>query len=96
VTSEVARVSVIGLINLAAVISVALGLFNLFPIPLLDGGHLLFYAAEALRGKPLSERAQEYGMRFGMLVVLAIFVLATFNDLKYRLDLFGFVSGLFS
>jgi regulator of sigma E protease len=78
------------------VISVALGLFNLFPIPLLDGGHLLFYAAEALRGKPLSERAQEYGMRFGMLVVLAIFVLATFNDLKYRLDLFGFVSGLFS
>lgn len=96
VTSEVARVSVVGLINLAAVISVALGLFNLFPIPLLDGGHLLFYAAEALRGKPLSERAQEYGMRFGMLVVIAIFVLATFNDLKYRLDFFGFVSGLLS
>ncbi|NQV79594.1 MAG: RIP metalloprotease RseP [Alphaproteobacteria bacterium] len=96
VTSEVARASVVGLINLAAVISVALGLFNLFPIPLLDGGHLLFYGAEALRGKPLSDRAQEYGMRFGMLVVIAIFVLATFNDLKYRLDFFGFVSGLFS
>ncbi len=96
VTSEVARSSVVGLINLAAVISVALGLFNLFPIPLLDGGHLLFYGAEALRGKPLSDRAQEYGMRFGMLVVIAIFVLATFNDLKYRLDFFGFVSGLFS
>ena len=96
VTSEVARVSVVGLINLAAVISVALGLFNLFPIPLLDGGHLLFYAAEALRGRPLSDRAQEFGMRFGMLVVIAIFVLATFNDFKYRLDLFGFVSGLFS
>ncbi len=95
VTSEVARVSVIGLINLAAVISVALGLFNLFPIPLLDGGHLLFYALEALRGKPLSERAQELGFRLGMLVVIAIFVVATFNDLKYRLDFFGFVSGLF-
>jgi regulator of sigma E protease len=96
VTSEVAKVSIVGLINLAAVISVALGLFNLFPIPLLDGGHLVFYAAEALRGRPLSERAQEFGMRLGMLVVIAIFVLATFNDLKYRLDLFGFVSGLFS
>lgn len=95
VTSEVARVSVVGLINLAAVISVALGLFNLFPIPLLDGGHLLFYCAEALRGKPLSDRAQEFGMRLGMLVVIAIFVFATFNDLKYRLDVFGFVSGLF-
>jgi regulator of sigma E protease len=96
VTSEVARVSVVGLINLAAVISVALGLFNLFPIPLLDGGHLLFYAAEALRGRPLSVRAQEFGMRLGMLMVVAIFVLATFNDFKYRLDLYGFVSGLFS
>ena len=96
VTSEVARVSVVGLINLAAVISVALGLFNLFPIPLLDGGHLLFYAAEALRGRPLSNQAQEFGMRLGMLVVVAIFVLATFNDFKYRLDLFGYVSGLFS
>lgn len=96
VTSEVARVSVVGLINLVAVISVALGLFNLFPIPLLDGGHLLFYAAEALRGRPLSARAQEFGMRLGMLLVVAIFVLATFNDFKYRLDLFGYVSGLFS
>ena len=96
VTSEVARVSVVGLINLAAVISVALGLFNLFPIPLLDGGHLLFYAAEALRGRPLSVRAQAFGMRLGMLMVVAIFVLATFNDFKYRLDLYGFFSGLFS
>jgi regulator of sigma E protease len=96
VTSEVARVSVVGLINLAAIISVALGLFNLFPIPLLDGGHLLFYAAEALRGRPLSDRTQEFGMRLGMLAVVAIFVVATFNDFKYRLDLFGFVSDLFS
>ncbi len=92
--SDVARVSIIALIQFAAIISVALGLFNLFPIPLLDGGHLLFYALEALRGRPLSERAQELGFRFGMLVVITIFVVATFNDVS-RLGLVGFVSGLF-
>ena len=49
--------------NLSAILSVSIGLLNLFPVPLLDGGHLLFYAIEAVRGKPLSERAQEMGFR---------------------------------
>ena len=54
------------LIHLAAVLSVSIGLLNLFPVPLLDGGHLLFYAVEAVRGRPLSERAQEMGFRIGL------------------------------
>lgn len=62
-------------------LSVNLGLFNLFPVPLLDGGHLLFYGIEALRGKPLGARTQEYGFRLGLFLVLALMVLATRNDL---------------
>jgi regulator of sigma E protease len=65
----------------AAVLSVNLGLINLFPIPILDGGHLLFYAAEAIRGKPLGQRAQEYGFRLGLALVLTLMVFATWNDL---------------
>lgn len=63
-----------------AVISVSIGLINLFPIPLLDGGHLLFYGIEALRRKPLSERTQEIGFRIGLAVVLMLLVFATWND----------------
>ena len=54
------------LISLAAVLSVSIGLLNLFPVPLLDGGHLLFYGIEAVREGPLSERAQEVGFRIGL------------------------------
>jgi len=54
---------------------------NLFPIPLLDGGHLLFYLIEAARGRPLSERAQEYGFRFGLALVLLLMLFTTYNDL---------------
>ena len=54
------------LLNLTAVLSVSIGLINLFPIPLLDGGHLLFYLIEAVRRKPLSERTQEIGFRIGL------------------------------
>lgn len=68
-------------IHLAAFISVSVGLINLFPIPLLDGGHLMFYAIEAIRRRPLSERTQEIGYRIGMAVVLGLMVFATFNDL---------------
>lgn len=71
----------ISLLLFTAVLSVNLGLINLFPIPMLDGGHLLFYAAEALRGRPLSPRAQEYGFRFGLALVLMLTVFATWNDL---------------
>jgi regulator of sigma E protease len=69
------------LIWFMAVLSVNLGLINLFPIPILDGGHLLFYAAEAIRGRPLGQRAQEYGFRVGLALVLTVMVFATWNDL---------------
>ena len=64
-----------------AVLSVNLGLINLFPIPMLDGGHLAFYAAEAIRGKPLGPQVQEYGFRFGLILVLLLMLFATWNDL---------------
>jgi regulator of sigma E protease len=67
--------------NLCAVLSVSIGLLNLFPIPLLDGGHLLFYGAEVLRGRPLSERTQEMGFRIGLGLVLMLMVFATYNDI---------------
>ena len=64
----------------AAVLSISIGLLNLFPVPLLDGGHLLFYAVEVVRGRPLSERAQEYGFRMGLVLVLMLMVFAFYND----------------
>jgi regulator of sigma E protease len=73
----------IAIIQLAAVLSVSIGLLNLFPIPLLDGGHLLFYAVEAVRGRPLSERAQEVGFRIGLAVVLMLMIFATYNDILH-------------
>ncbi len=71
----------VSLLMFTAVLSINLGLINLFPIPMLDGGHLLFYAAEAVRGRPLPARAQEYGFRFGLALVLLLTVFATWNDL---------------
>lgn len=71
----------IPLINLAAVLSVSIGLLNLFPIPMLDGGHILYYAIEAVRGRPLGERAQELGFRIGLVFVGCLFLFATWNDL---------------
>jgi regulator of sigma E protease len=69
------------LISLIAFISVSLGLFNLFPIPLLDGGHLLYYGCEAVLGRPLGERAQDVGFRFGLALVLGLLIFITWNDL---------------
>jgi regulator of sigma E protease len=69
------------LINLCAVLSVSIGLLNLFPIPLLDGGHLMFYAAEMVRGRPLSERTQEIGFRIGLGLVLMLMVFSAYNDI---------------
>ena len=66
VSGQVATIGFAEVLRLAAVLSVSIGLLNLFPIPLLDGGHLLFFAIEAIRGRPLSDRAQEYGFRFGL------------------------------
>lgn len=70
------------LIQLAAVLSVSIGLLNLMPIPMLDGGHLVFYAVEALRGRPPGEAAQEWAYRFGLSVVLALMLFATWNDVS--------------
>jgi regulator of sigma E protease len=81
VSGQVASVGFVPLINLTAVLSVSIGLINLFPIPLLDGGHLLFYLIEAVRRKPLSERTQEIGFRIGLAVVLMLMMFATWNDL---------------
>jgi regulator of sigma E protease len=81
VSGEVAQSSLLGLIMLTAVLSINLGLINLFPIPVLDGGHLLYYAFEAVRGRPLGERVQEYGFRVGMALVLLLMVVVTWNDL---------------
>ena len=80
VAGKVAAFGFAALMNLAAVLSVSVGLLNLLPIPLLDGGHLLFQAFEALRGRPMSERAQEYAFRLGFLFVGVLMLFTTFND----------------
>jgi len=83
VSGQVATVGFVALMNLSAILSVSIGLLNLFPVPLLDGGHLLFYGIEAVRGKPLSERAQEMGFRIGLALVLMLMIFATFNDIVH-------------
>jgi regulator of sigma E protease len=83
VSGQVASAGFVALINLAAILSVSIGLLNLFPVPLLDGGHLLFYGIEAVRGRPLSERAQEFGFRIGFAIVVMLMIFATFNDILH-------------
>ncbi len=82
-SGQVASLGFVVLLHFAGVLSVSIGLLNLFPIPLLDGGHLLFYSIEALRGRPLSERAQEVGFRIGLAIVLMLMIFATFNDIVH-------------
>ena len=81
ISGQVATLGLIPLIQLSAVLSISIGLLNLFPVPLLDGGHLLFYTVEAVRGRPLSERAQEMGFRIGLGLVLMLMVFATYHDI---------------
>ena len=71
------------LLQLCAALSVSIGLLNLFPVPLFDGGHLLFYSVEAVRGRPLSPRAQEMGSRIGLGLVLMLMVFVTYNDILH-------------
>ena len=87
VSGEVATLGVIALINLMALLSLNIGIFNLLPVPMLDGGHLLYYLIEAVRGRPLSMRVQEMGFRFGFALVLALMVFTLFNDTVF--DHFG-------
>jgi len=79
-----------------ALLSVNLGLINLFPIPVLDGGHLMFYAIEAVRGKPPSEKFMEYGFRVGLGLVLTLFVFVTYQDIKRFQGVVEFFQGIFS
>jgi regulator of sigma E protease len=94
-SGKVAREGFAAFVWFLAVISVNLGLINLFPIPLLDGGHLAFYLAEGVRGRPLNERTQEYGSRVGLLLVVSLMLFATWNDLVH-LRVISFLRGLFS
>ncbi|HUO54340.1 MAG TPA: RIP metalloprotease RseP, partial [Rhodoblastus sp.] len=81
VSGEVAKAGMWPLFNLAAILSISIGLLNLLPVPLLDGGHLLYYAFEAVRGRALTQRAQEFGFRIGLAFVAALMLVATYNDL---------------
>lgn len=81
VAGDAASVGVAQFVSVIAFLSVSIGLINLFPIPMLDGGHLVYYAIEAIRGKPLGERAQEWGFRIGFSLVIMLMLVGTFNDL---------------
>jgi regulator of sigma E protease len=94
-SGEIAQIGLWSLISFAALLSVNLGLVNLFPVPLLDGGHLTYYAIEAARGKPLGERTQEWGFRIGIAFVLGLMLFATWNDLVF-LDVIGKLRALFT
>ena len=94
-SGEIAQIGMWQLITFAAMLSVNLGLVNLFPIPLLDGGHLTYYAIEAARGRPLGERTQEWGFRLGIAFVLGLMLFATWNDLVF-LDVIGKLRALFT
>ncbi|MCZ6664212.1 MAG: RIP metalloprotease RseP [Gammaproteobacteria bacterium] len=94
-SGQVAEDGIVTVFWFMALLSINLGLINLFPIPMLDGGHLLFYAFEAIRGKPLGERTQEYGFRIGLALVVTLMVFATWNDLV-NLKIVDFFFDLFS
>jgi len=82
ISGQVAEFGVLAFISLMAYISISLGLINLFPIPLLDGGHLMFYAFEKVLGRPLSQKTQEGFFRIGMFLLISLMFFTTFNDLK--------------
>jgi regulator of sigma E protease len=94
-SGDVAQVGLVSLIAFSAALSINLGLINLFPVPMLDGGHLVYYAVEAVRGRPLGERAQEFGLKVGLALVLSLMLFATWNDLVY-LKVVDFVKSLFT
>jgi regulator of sigma E protease len=84
-SGQVAKLGLVPILHFVAILSVSIGLLNLFPIPLLDGGHLLFYSIEVVRGRPLSERAQEFGFRVGIALVAMLMIYATYNDFIHRI-----------
>jgi regulator of sigma E protease len=76
-------------VSFIALISISLGVLNLLPVPLLDGGHLLYYVAEIIRGKPLSEHLMELGQRFGLVLLAGLMLLAFFNDINRQFSGLG-------
>ena len=82
ISGEISNYGIIPLLALIAAISVNLGIINLLPIPVLDGGHLLYYSFEVLRGKPLSQKTQEVGMQIGMSLLIALMIFVTFLDIS--------------
>ena len=92
-SGQVAGLGLISIISFIAVLSVNLGLINLFPIPVLDGGHLIFYVIEALTRRPVPPRAAEYGYRAGFAIIAALFIFATWNDLSH-LGIFSWMAKL--
>ena len=80
-SGEVAQLGIVSMLTFIALLSVNLGMVNLLPVPVLDGGHLMFYAAEAVRGRPVPARAQEYGYRVGIALIACVFVFVSWNDL---------------
>lgn len=94
-TGDIAQIGILPVIQLAAFLSISLGLINLFPIPLLDGGHLLFYIFEAILGKPISSKIQEFSMKFGFIVIISLFLLTTINDIN-RINLLSKFYDIFS
>ncbi len=81
VSGEMAKIGIAALLNLAAILSISVGILNLLPVPLLDGGHLFYYAIEAVQGRALTERAQQFGFKIGLTLVAALMIFATYNDL---------------
>ena len=82
ITGQVAQFGIVPFLSIMAYISISLGLINLFPIPLLDGGHLMFYGFEKILGRPLSQKTQEGFFRIGMFFLIFLMFFATYNDLK--------------
>ena len=82
ISGQVADIGILAFISMMAYISISLGLINLFPIPMLDGGHLMFYGIEKVLGRPLSQKTQEGFFRIGMFLLLSLMFFTTFNDLK--------------
>jgi regulator of sigma E protease len=82
ITGQVAKLGIVAFLSIMAYISISLGFINLFPIPMLDGGHLMFYAFEKVLGRPLTQRTQEGFFRIGLFLLLSLMFFTTFNDLK--------------
>ena len=82
ITGQVAKLGFIAFLSIMAYISISLGFINLLPIPMLDGGHLMFYAFEKVLGRPLTQRTQEGFFRIGLFLLLSLMFFTTFNDLR--------------